>query len=68
MIRIGFACWPRICCRPAELTGLEEHLEWCAECREALDHMVGSDDCLTAARRYLRADPTGPHDEPSEGR
>ena len=52
---------------PAELTGLEQHLEWCAECRQTLDQMVGSDDCLTVARRCLQADLTAPYDEPSEG-
>jgi serine/threonine protein kinase len=38
---------------PGELAGLEQHLERCAECQEALDRLVGTDRCLTAARRYL---------------
>jgi serine/threonine-protein kinase len=50
----------------AELTGLEEHLESCSDCRQALDVMVDGDGCLTAARRHLRADVTEPYEWTSE--
>ena len=46
----------------AALTQLEHHLEQCADCRQTLDRIVGSDDCLMAARRHLRADVTEPHE------
>ena len=46
---------------PAELARLEQHLERCAECREILDRLVDTDHCLTAARRYLGDDLTGPY-------
>ena len=49
---------------PAELGRLERHLEQCAECREALDRLVETDRCLTAARRYLDDDLTGPYTTP----
>ena len=49
---------------PAELGRLERHLERCAECREALDRLVETDRCLTAARRYLDDDLTGPYTTP----
>ena len=39
--------------RAAEVSGLEEHLEHCAECREALDEMAGSESWIGAVRRYL---------------
>ena len=51
---------------PAELTGLEQHLEWCEDCRQALDSMVGGDGCLTAARRHLRAEATEPYEPAPE--
>jgi serine/threonine-protein kinase len=48
---------------PADLAGLERHLEGCEECRHALDDMVNSDDCLNAARQSLDdEDPTGLYD------
>jgi serine/threonine-protein kinase len=46
---------------PADLARLEQHLERCAECREALDRLVDTDRCLTGARRYLGDDLTGPY-------
>ncbi len=49
---------------PAELGRLERHLERCAECRDALDRLVETDYCLTAARRYLDDDLTGPYTTP----
>ena len=42
-----------------EIAGLEQHLEECAPCRNALDRLVGHDRCLEAVRRYLGAEPTG---------
>ncbi len=45
---------------PAELARLEQHLEACAGCRQTLDCLVESDGCLTAARRHLGDDLTGP--------
>ena len=45
---------------PAELARLEQHLEACAWCRQTLDCLVESDGCLTAARRHLGDDLTGP--------
>jgi serine/threonine-protein kinase len=43
---------------PAELAELEQHLEQCANCRDALDQLVSDDRCLGTMRRYLDADPT----------
>ena len=49
-----------------EVSGLEEHLEHCAECRAALDDMADSEPWIGAVRQYLGPDPTGPHEsEPS---
>ncbi|HEV3167883.1 MAG TPA: serine/threonine protein kinase, partial [Isosphaeraceae bacterium] len=42
----------------AAVAGLEQHLERCAPCREALDRLVGDERCLGAVRRYLGAEPT----------
>ncbi len=44
----------------AQIAGLEEHLEQCADCRDVLDRLVGHDECLEPIRRYLAADQTGP--------
>ncbi len=46
---------------PAEIARLEEHLEWCGDCRETLDRLVGTDRLLIAARQYLDGDPTAPY-------
>jgi serine/threonine-protein kinase len=43
---------------PAEMVGLEEHLQQCAGCRKALDGLAGGESWLQAVRRYLGADPT----------
>jgi serine/threonine-protein kinase len=43
---------------PAEMIGLEEHLQHCAGCRKTLDGLVGGEPWLEAVRRYLGADPT----------
>jgi serine/threonine-protein kinase len=43
---------------PAELIGLEQHLQQCAGCREALDELAGGEPWLQAVRRYLRSDLT----------
>ena len=45
---------------PEQTLGLEQHLEQCPGCRETLDGLVGSDQCLERVREFLR-------DEPSEG-
>jgi Protein kinase domain len=50
---------------PAEVSGLEEHLQHCAECRAALDDMADSEPWMGAFRQYLGADPTGPYELPS---
>jgi serine/threonine-protein kinase len=48
---------------PGELTRLEQHLEDCDECRQALDDLVGTDECLLAVRKGLDGDePTGVYD------
>src|SRR5262249_26007994 len=49
----------------AEMTGLEDHLQHCAGCRQTLDGLVGGPSWLEAVRRYLGAgstesDPAGP--------
>ena len=46
---------------PAELVRLERHLEACAGCRQTLDDLVEQDGCLSAARRHLSDDLTGPY-------
>src|SRR5579883_78871 len=43
---------------PADVAGLEEHLQHCADCRELLDGLVGGQGWLEAVRRYLGADAT----------
>ena len=50
---------------PAEASGLEEHLEHCAECRAALDDMADSEPWIGAVRRYLGPDPTGAYESGS---
>jgi serine/threonine-protein kinase len=47
---------------PGEVSGLEEHLQHCADCRAALDDMADSEPWIGAVRQYLGPDPTGPHD------
>ena len=44
---------------PSEVSGLEEHLQHCAECRAALDDMADSEPWIGAVRQYLGPDPTG---------
>jgi serine/threonine protein kinase len=51
---------------PAETIGLERHLERCPRCRDTLDGLVGSDQCLERVREFLSDDPpesvdTSPH-------
>jgi serine/threonine-protein kinase len=48
---------------PAEIVGLEDHLQHCADCREALDGLAGGEPWLEAVRRYLGADATDTYDE-----
>jgi serine/threonine protein kinase len=43
-----------------EVSGLEEHLQHCAECRAALDDMASGEPWMDAVRQYLGPDPTGP--------
>ena len=51
---------------PHEVSGLEEHLEHCAECRTALDDMADSEPWMGAVRQYLGGDETEPYvSEPS---
>ena len=38
---------------PAEMAGLEQHLEQCVRCRDTLDHMVEDDQHAGAVRHYL---------------
>ena len=45
---------------PDEVVGLEEHLQHCAGCREALDGLVGGEPWLEAVRHYLGSDSTEP--------
>jgi hypothetical protein len=47
---------------PAELIGLEEHLQRCPRCRETLDRLVGDDRWLGAVRCYLAVDSTEIHE------
>ena len=47
---------------PAEMMGLEEHLQHCSECREALDDLAGGEPWFDAVRHYLGADPTEAYD------
>jgi serine/threonine protein kinase len=52
---------------PAEESSeLERHLERCDRCRDALDELVGADQCLGAVRRYLAPDETEWHGMPAE--
>ncbi len=48
-----------------EVSGLEEHLQHCPECRAALDDMADSEPWMDAVRRYLGPDPTGPYESGS---
>jgi hypothetical protein len=48
-----------------EVSGLEEHLQHCAECRAALDDMADSEPWMGAVRQYLGADPTAPYESGS---
>jgi hypothetical protein len=43
---------------PAEVEGLEAHLQHCEGCREALDGLAGGQSWLEAVRHYLGDDPT----------
>jgi serine/threonine protein kinase len=43
---------------PAEVAGLEEHLQHCAGCRDVLDDLAGGAPWLEAVRHYLGSDPT----------
>ena len=45
----------------AEVSGLEEHLQYCAGCRAALDEMADSEPWMGAVRRYLADDETEPY-------
>jgi serine/threonine protein kinase len=45
-----------------EVSGLEEHLQHCAECRAALDDMADGEPWMGAVRQYLGPDPTGPYE------
>jgi hypothetical protein len=45
-----------------EVSGLEEHLQHCAECRAALDDITDSEPWIGAVRQYLGPDPTGPYE------
>ena len=47
---------------PDEVAGLEDHLQHCAHCREALDGLAGGEPWLEAVRHYLGADPTDPYE------
>jgi serine/threonine protein kinase len=47
---------------PAEMAGLEEHLERCDQCRARLDRMAGTDGWLKAVRRHLGPETTVWHD------
>jgi serine/threonine protein kinase len=47
---------------PAEVVGLEDHLQHCAGCREALDDLAGGEPWLEAVRHYLGSDPTEPYE------
>lgn len=48
---------------PGELDRLEQHLAECAGCRRELDGLTADDNYLTAARRFLGPELTGPDAE-----